>query len=288
MGDDIVSDIKRDYIFNLAKQGQRYDGRAFDEYRPISIEVNVVKRAEGSARVRIGDTEVVCGVKMAPGEPYPDTPNSGVMTTSAELVPLASPDFETGPPRAEAIELARVVDRGIRETDTIDLEKLCITPGEKIWMTFIDIHIIDYDGNLMDSASLAAMAALLSARVPYSKFKLGQDTPLPVVAYPVTCTAMKLGPHAIVFDPGLIEDKVGKPRLTVSHDEHGAIRAMQKGLKGGFTQDEVKAIIATAKVKSADIRAHLLKATGRDIAPAMEEAPAPAAAAAPTGRRKKK
>lgn len=266
MSDDVVSDIKRDYVFQLAKAGKRYDGRAFDEYRPISIETNVVKRAEGSSRVRIGDTEVVCGVKMAPGTPYPDTPNSGVMTTSAELVPIASPDFETGPPRAESIELARVVDRGIRETDTIDLEKLCITPGEKIWMAYIDIHIIDYDGNLMDTASLAAMAALLSAKVPAAKFKLGVDTPLPINHYPVTCTAMKLG-GPVVFDPGLIEDKVGMPRLTVSHDEDGAIRAMQKGLKGGFTVDEVKSIISTAKVKSAEMRAQLLEATGRQVAP---------------------
>lgn len=266
MGDDIVSDIKRDYVYALAKQGQRYDGRAFDEYRPIRIEPGIISRAEGSARVRIGDTEVVAGVKIAPGEPYPDTPNQGVMTTSAELVPIASPDFETGPPRAESIELARVVDRGIRETDTIDLEALCVTPGEKIWMSFIDLHIIDYDGNLMDAASLAAMAALLTAKVPGTRYKLGEDKPLPINHFPVTCTAMKLG-DAIVFDPGLIEDKVGRPRLTVSHDENGDIRAMQKGLKGGFTVDEVKAIIATAKVKSREIREQLFAATGRQVAP---------------------
>jgi exosome complex component RRP42 len=266
MSDDIVSDIKRDYVNTLAKQGQRYDGRAFDEYRPIRIETGIITRAEGSSRVRIGDTEVVAGIKIAPGEPYPDTPNSGVMTTSAELVPIASPDFETGPPRAESIELARVVDRGIRETDTIDLEALCVTPGEKIWMCFIDLHIIDYDGNLMDAASLAAMAALLTAKVPGTRYKLGEDKPLPINHYPVTCTAIKLG-EAIVFDPGLIEDKVGRPRLTVSHDENGDIRAMQKGLKGGFTLDEVKSIIATAKAKSAEIRSQLMEVTGRQVAP---------------------
>lgn len=276
MGDDVISDIKRDYIFNLAKQGQRYDGRAFDEYRPITIEPGFIGRAEGSARVRIGDTEVVAGVKIQPGTPYPDRPNAGTLTTSAELVPIASPDFETGPPRAESIELARVVDRGIRETDTVDMDQLCITPGEKIWMVFVDIHVIDYDGNLMDAASLASMAALLNAKVPAQRFGFGEDKPLPIVAYPVTCTAMKLGKEAIVFDPGLLEDKVGSPRLTVSHDEHGAIRAMQKGLKGGFTLEEVKAIIATAKVKSGEMREQLMKVSGREL-PMIE---------APVGRRR--
>lgn len=267
MGVDIVSDIKRDYVLQLARAGQRYDGRAFDEYRPVTIEPGVVKRAEGSARVRLGDTEVVVGVKVAPGEPYPDTPNQGVMTTSAELVPLASPDFEAGPPQPPAIELARVVDRGIRETDTIDLEQLCITPGEKIWMCFIDIHAIDYDGNLMDASSLAAMTALLTAKVPNKRFDLGEDAPLPITHSPVTCTAMRLAPGAIVFDPGLIEDKVGSPRLTVSHDENDHIRAMQKGLRGGFTVEEVKGILATAKVKGRELRAELVKATGHSLAP---------------------
>jgi exosome complex component RRP42 len=158
------------------------------------------------------------------------------------------------------------VDRGIRETDTIDLEALCVTPGEKIWMCFIDLHIIDYDGNLMDTASLAAMTALLSAKIPGTRYKIGEDRPLPINHFPVTCTAMKLG-EAIVFDPGLIEDKVGRPRLTVSHDENGDIRAMQKGLAGGFTVDEVKAIIRTAKTKSTAIREQLLAATGRQVAP---------------------
>ena len=92
------------------------------------------------------------------GEPYPDTPESGVMTTAAEMIPMASPDFEAGPPRENAIELSRVVDRGIRESEVIEVEKLCIVPDEKIWMIFIDIHIIDYDGNLFDTASLAALS----------------------------------------------------------------------------------------------------------------------------------
>jgi len=109
------------------------------------------------------------------GEPYPDTPEQGAMSTAVELIPLASPDFESGPPRANAIELSRVVDRGIRESKFIDLEKLCIESGEKVWIVFIDIHVLDYDGNLFDACSLAASAALLSAKVPNGRFHRGRD-----------------------------------------------------------------------------------------------------------------
>jgi len=127
----IVPSIKRDYIAKIAEEGKRIDGRGFDQYRKIEIETNVVNKAEGSARVKIGNTQVLCGIKMDIGTPFPDTPASGVMSTAAEFVPLASPDFESGPPREDAIELARVVDRGVRESQVIQIEKLCIAPGEK-------------------------------------------------------------------------------------------------------------------------------------------------------------
>ncbi|MDP0971169.1 hypothetical protein Q6294_29965, partial [Klebsiella pneumoniae] len=90
-----ISSIKKDYLYRLAKKGKRPDGRATTEYRPITIERGVVNMAEGSALVSIGNTTVLAGIKMDLGEPYPDTPNKGALSTAAELIPLASPDFES-------------------------------------------------------------------------------------------------------------------------------------------------------------------------------------------------
>ena len=182
----ITPSIKRDYLAKLAENGKRADGRRFDEFRNIEIETGVISNAEGSARVKIGNTQVIAGIKMDIGEPYPDTPDQGAMATAAELIPLASPDFEAGPPRANAIELARVVDRGIRESNLIEIEKLCVEPGEKVWIVFIDIHILDFDGNLFDAASLAALAALLTTNVPAERLELGEDYPLPLKEPPVS------------------------------------------------------------------------------------------------------
>jgi len=117
---DVIAEIKRDYIYELAKRSERADGRALDEYRPIQVEVGLIGKAEGSARVKIGNTQVLVGVKVQPGEPFPDSPDTGVIITNVELVPLASPSFEPGPPDENAIELARVVDRGVRESGAID------------------------------------------------------------------------------------------------------------------------------------------------------------------------
>lgn len=238
----VVPEMKRDYIHKLASKGTRIDGRHFDEIRPLKITKGFASRAEGSALVELGNTKVLVGVKVEIGTPFPDTPNSGILTTNAELVPLASPTFEPGPPGEEAIELARVVDRGIREGHAIDLEKLVIEEGEKVWIVFIDIHVLDYDGNLFDASGIGALAALTDAVVPASKHDLGDDFKLPVQHYPVPVTFAKIG-NWIVADPNLDEESIASARLTVTTNENGYINAMQKGLNGTFTYDEVKKAI---------------------------------------------
>ena len=258
----IVPGIKRDYLANLAKNGKRADGRGFDDFRNIEIETGVVSKAEGSARVKIGNTQVLTGIKMDIGEPYPDTPETGVMTTAAELIPLASPDFEAGPPREDAIELARVVDRGIRESELIEVEKLCIEPEEKVWMVFIDIHILDYDGNLFDAASLASLAALMTTMVPAKRHDLGDDYPLPIKEPPISCTSVKFD-NVVVMDPSLDEEEIAEVRLTVATDKNEDIRAMQKGLNGSFTREEIKKVIKASIDNGKKIREQLYKSIGK-------------------------
>ncbi|HII07437.1 MAG TPA: exosome complex protein Rrp42, partial [Methanotrichaceae archaeon] len=193
MSDEVMSEIRKDYLYHLVLKGERADGRGFDEYREIVLETGTIRKADGSALVKLGKTQVMVGVKIQPGAPFSDTPNKGVIITNAELVPLASPNFEPGPPNAMGIELARVVDRGVRESGALDLESLCITPGENVWIVFIDVHILDDCGNLMDASSLGTIAALMTAKVPAEQYGLGEDYPLPVKDVPVATTAVEFG-----------------------------------------------------------------------------------------------
>jgi exosome complex component RRP42 len=258
----VVPTIKKDFLCKLADQGKRVDGRGFNDFRSIEIQTDVITKAEGSARVKIGNTQIMAGVKMDVGEPYPDSPNSGVMSTAAELIPMASPDFESGPPQEDAIELARVVDRGVRESQVIDVEKLCIAPGEKVWIIFIDLHVLDYDGNLFDAASLAALAALSTAKVPAERFQLGENYPLPMNEPPISCTWVKFN-NVVVMDPSLDEEQIAEARLTVATDTNGDIRAMQKGLRGSFTGDEIQKVIKASIDNGREIRKQLYSSIGK-------------------------
>ena len=242
----MISEIKRGYLTSLAKDGKRLDGRTPEEYREVSVMPGIIGSAEGSARVRIGHTEILGGVKIAVGTPFADRPGAGVLITNAEFIPLASPTFESGPPREDAVELARVVDRGIRESGTLDLSKMCIKEGEKVWMVFIDLHVLDHDGNLFDTGGLAALSALMCASIPSElDDSLEDPMPLSVEHYPIPCTAAKIE-DTILIDPMWDEEQIADARLTVTTDENGDIRAMQKGLSGSFTFDEVKSVVSRA------------------------------------------
>lgn len=253
MGKDVVADLKRDYISKLLAKGLRADGRKFEEMRPLEIEPNFVKSAEGSARVRLGDTQVVVGVKIDKGEPFPDTPNSGVLTTNAELIPMASETFEGGPPDEVSIEVARVIDRGIREGHAVDLSKMVIEPGKEVWIMFVDVHVLDYDGNLFDAANIAANVAFKTAIIRGSKGGLGEDKPLPVLHQPISITAVKID-GKILVDPTHDEERVADARLTVATIENGNLCAMQKGLNGAFSMDEVFKVVDLSRRIGAEVR----------------------------------
>lgn len=252
---NIDKELKRHFIGRLIENKRRIDGRGFDDIREISIETNIISdKAEGSAKVKLGNSEVLCGVKLGVGEPYPDNP-SGVMMTGAELVPIASPEFEMGRPGEDAIELARVVDRGIRESHMIDLDKLIITEGEKVWLVFIDLHVLNHDGNLLDASTLAAVSALNTTWLP----KLEDDSivrekskDLPITKLPISFTFAKIGDQ-IVLDPILDEEYAMDARLTVTTTGKN-IHAMQKGESGTFSSDEVSTLVDKAMSKYKDVK----------------------------------
>ncbi len=237
MNDDILAEVRRDYVLSKIRDGERIDGRRFDEMRKIEIQTGIIEKAEGSALVKLGNTQVLVGVKMQPGEPFPDAPDKGIIITNAELVPLASPTFEPGPPDENAIELARVVDRGIRESEAVDLEKLCIEEGEKVWLIFIDIWALDDDGNLLDASALGAIAALLNTIVPAERFEIGDDFPLPVRDLPVAITSL-IVENRILVDPIKDETSVAKNFLTITTDSEDNIVAIQKS--GSYLLPEEK------------------------------------------------
>jgi exosome complex component RRP42 len=248
-----TSNLTKNRIKEFLKEGKRFDERKLEEFRDIIIETGISKKAEGSARVKIGDTEVIVGVKMDIGEPYPDSQDEGNMTVSAELTPMSSDRFESGPPRIESIELARIIDRGIRESKMIDFKKLCIKEGEKVWTAFIDIYTINDDGNLLDAAGIAAVAALKDSKIPKYNEETGRtmfgewtEEKLPLKYSILSCTVYKVG-EELIIDPNREEEDASEVRVTIAISEDGEIHALQKGDSKELSIDEFNKIIELAE-----------------------------------------
>ncbi|MHA1972355.1 MAG: exosome complex protein Rrp42 [Candidatus Hodarchaeales archaeon] len=260
--EEIIGTLERRYLQNLLSKKTRMDGRGFWEGQPIKIVPNVIKKAEGSAMVKWGDTLVLAGVKTTLGAPFPDTPNDGVITVNAEISPISSPTQESGPPGPEAIELARVVDRGIRESKVIPMksEKLCVIPGKFVWILFVDVYILDNGGNLFDASALAAMAALANTKLRKVAINeegddvtiLDETEPLPRDGTVVSLTYAKIDGH-IIYDPSLIEDRGKEARFSLAIDDKGYICSMQKGESGVFSEEEIITIIDKAMEHSKEL-----------------------------------
>ncbi|MBU0535958.1 MAG: RNA-binding protein, partial [Nanoarchaeota archaeon] len=189
-------------------------------------------------------------------KPYPDRPEEGMLMVGAELLPLSSPEFETGPPAIEAIELARVVDRGVREAKAIDTKKLCLVKGEKAWGVFIDICTINDAGNLLDASGIAVLAALKDTKFPkYDgveiNYKEHTKEKLPLSKFPLPVTVYKIGDNLLV-DPNIDEQEAFDARLTVTTTD-GLICALQKGGDRTLTIEDVKVMVDLAMKKAKEL-----------------------------------
>jgi exosome complex component RRP42 len=232
--------IQVENIVKSIKKGERIDGRGLTDYRPIEVILNPIIKASGSSLVKLGGTQVIAGVKLELEEPFPDRPGEGVLQVHAEFVPLASPSFEPGPPDENAIEVARVIDRSLRESKAVKLDALSIEPGKIVWSVYTDIYLVDHQGNIIDTSMLASMLALATSRIPelikgengykvdYTKYV----DPLPINTLVATVT-MGIYNDIIIVDPLLEEEAVIDSFITIAIDESGRICGIQKrGVKG--------------------------------------------------------
>ena len=255
----IVEHLRKQQMWDAILKGKRLDGRNLNETRSIEIEQDIIKKANGSAKVKLGNSEVVAGVKVETGEPFEGLENKGALILSAEVLPTASPYSEPGPPDEETIELARVVDRGIRESYMIDLDKLVLVPGKIVYTIFVDCSVINTDGNLFDATSYAVVSALVSSKLPVFEIQDGkvvdtgnkQDPPITTI--PISITAVRIG-DVVILDPTAEEEACMDARITITTNSNGHYTALQKGSTGAFTVEQIKKAADIARIKGEEIR----------------------------------
>jgi len=243
---NIIPLIRKESIVSLFEKGIRQDGRKLTDYRPISIILDYAKKADGSALVKLGNTVVLAGTKIELDKPYEDTPNQGNLIVNVELLPLAYETFEPGPPDENAIELARVIDRSLRDSKAIDLTRLVIEPGKSVWTVWLDVYVLDYGGNALDACTLASVAALYNTKLykvdqmngEYRINKNEVNGKLPM-SYPVVTVSVAKVDKYLIVDPDLDEESIMDTKVSFSYTPDFRIVGIQKSGKGSLSLQDV-------------------------------------------------
>lgn len=173
--------------------------------------------------------------------------------------------------------MTNVVDRVVRHSNALDTESLCILKGVSCWSIRADVHVVDYDGNLIDAACIGVMAGLQHFRRPDAVVKDGQvvvygiDERLPV-ALNITHKPLSVTFHTfdegkrVVLDATRKEEQASEADVVIGMNSAGDVCYVSKF--SGAPVDAIvfvtKSTVALEKVK--EINGIIDKALQADLA----------------------
>lgn len=173
--------------------------------------------------------------------------------------------------------MTNVLDRVIRHSNALDTESLCIVKGVSCWSIRADVHITDYDGNLIDAACAGIMAGLQHFRRPDAVVKDGQvivygvDERVPV-ALNITHKPLAVTFHSfdegkrVILDATRREEQAAEADVVFGLNNAGDVCFMSK-----FSGSPVDAMVFVNKTSVAldkvkEINAVIDKALQADLA----------------------
>ncbi|XP_028833617.1 exosome complex component RRP45 [Denticeps clupeoides] len=272
MKDAPLSNCERQFLLQAIEQKKRQDGRQTYDYRSIKITFGT---EYGCCTVELGKTRVLSQVSCELASPKDSRPTEGLLFTNLELSQMASPAFEPSRQSELLVKLNRQLERCLRNSKCIDMESLCIISGEKVWQIRVDVHVLNYDGNLMDASSIAAITALSHFRRPDVSIQ-GQDItvhpaaerdPIPLSIYhmpiSVSFAFFQQGTYLLV-DPCEREERVMDGLLFIAMNKHREICSIQSSGGIMLLKEQVLRCSKIASVKVSEITELIHKALDND------------------------
>ncbi|CAG8433084.1 10713_t:CDS:2 [Diversispora eburnea] len=268
MPSSLISPSELDYIIRGVDDNLRADGRGRLDYREVILETGLISQANGSARCRLSKgTDVLVGVKVEIGSIEIDGTDEEVAAIEAkrgrivcnvECSPIASQQFAGRGADDINNELTQLVDRVLNGPQGgLNLEKLCIIPGEECWIVYIDALVLDYGGNILDIIFTTIRAALHNTRVP--KTVIEEDKEVEISddveeweriegweLVPISVTLNKIGTRHIV-DATVLEELATKAKLSVMVNKNSKICGIQKIGGGSIEHSLLNEMLQTGR-----------------------------------------
>ncbi|XP_055384299.1 exosome complex component RRP43-like [Condylostylus longicornis] len=216
----------RDYLINDI----RPDGREFDKFRPIALNIGSINTADGSAIVKIGNTNIVCGIRAELAKPKAETPESGFLVPSIELPPICSKKYRENDSsfkiaNKDADVLTCTLYDILTNARCVDLKELCICKERLVWAIYLDIVCLNHDGCVLDTALVAALAALKNLTLPKIDYdadinsisvNVEERSKIKINSLPVATTLMVFDDNIIVTDPTSEEEDLSSTMITIA------------------------------------------------------------------------
>ncbi|CAD6564750.1 MAG: hypothetical protein CYPHOPRED_004642 [Cyphobasidiales sp. Tagirdzhanova-0007] len=281
----LPSTVEHSFLLNaLSQHSLRIDGRSLLQPRQLALSFGSVY---GSVEVSLGGsigsmgstgtTRVFVQVSAEVVKPREDRPFEGFVLVQSEISPLAGSNYEG--PSEEEVLISRALEKSIRRSEVVDREALCIIAGQKVWQIRLDVHPANDEGNLLDCASVACMAALLHFRKPdvtvegteVTVHSLEERVPVPLslLHSPYCITFALFGPIA-VLDPSLLEAQLCTGTLTLTLNAQNEICVLTKAGGEPLSVHEILRIVGIAKARVAEIDAAVKGALKKNNALQLE------------------
>ena len=254
----------RENGFDLAHHGvcvicgalmtQRSDGRALDQVRPISFELNIAPNASGSVLVSMGNTRVICGVTIEEAVPRwmkesgSGRITGGWLTAEYSMLPYSTTtrkprDISKGRIDGRSTEIQRLIGRSLRTV--VDLEKL---GPRTMW---VDCDVLQADGGTRTAAITGASLAVALACRKLAKEKKVDAPPIKKLVSAVSAGVLD---GNVIVDLNYEEDKAVTVDFNLVATEDGEFVEVQgSGEEATFGQAHLEQMLALTRKGIAEL-----------------------------------
>jgi ribonuclease PH len=227
--------------------------------RTVSMEIDVMKHAEGSCLIKMGDTHVLCAATIEDKAP-PFLKNTGLGWVTAEygMLPRATHtrgqrEAAKGKQSGRTQEIQRLIGRSLRAVTDLTLL------GER--QITLDCDVIQADGGTRTAAISGAWVALrLAIDTIHAKTPLAAD-PLATQVAAISCGVYNGNP---VLDLDYIEDSAADTDANFVLTNQAGIVEVQGTAEGEpFDEETLLRLLRLARIGCNEVFAAQLKAVGR-------------------------
>lgn len=225
----------------------RPSNRAPDELRPVTLERNVVRYAEGSCMVSFGDTRVLCAASLEEkGPAWLRGSGKGWVTAEYAMLPRATHErtrreVNAGKPSGRTQEIQRLIGRSLRA--------VCNLPAIGERQIVIDCDVIQADGGTRTASITGAWVALYDCFVWMQSRSIISVNPLREPIAAVSCGIYKGTP---VLDLDYVEDSAAETDANFVITGSGGLVEVQGTAEGKpFSEEEFLSLLKLAKAGTA-------------------------------------